>query len=184
MIENIENQNEPSSQNLHMSEADTVNLEKIPKNQKFMMKLKDIEFIKQTILNVTKSENTNLKKDEQKEFKIKKWSSEEVGKLIFSLWQIHEGYQNSSMNSPKYKCDTTSHYSTSTKNVHSISFYKSLKDFFNGCNIPTIDQTPNNFSEKRTHDIIYSKLQKQRQAISVFEKIMMVEVNKKHTTFD
>ena len=143
-----------------MSESQVVNLDKIPKTQKFMMTHKDIQFIKQTIMKVTKStEDTILTTKNEKEFKIKKWSSEEVGKLIFSLWQIHErsvtGYQNSSINSPKYKCDTVSVYSTSTKNVHSVSFYKSLKDFFNGCDIS--DQTPN-FSEKRTHDIIYSKL--------------------------
>ena len=113
-------------------------------------------------------ESKVLHKIDHKELKIKKWSSEEVGKLIFCLWQIHEKrgssqldamheYQNSAVNSPKYKYDTNSVYSTSTKNVLSMSFYKSLKELFDNCNISKFDE---DFSEKRTHDIIYSKLQK------------------------
>lgn len=172
-IKNYEDKNS-TSQNLHMSAAIAKNLVKIPKSQYFSMKMKDIEFIRQTIMKVTipqeKSRKDTILQDEeskilhrndQKELKIKKWSSEEVGKLIFCLWQIHEKRGSgqldliSSVNSPKY--EIASLYSTSTKNVLSVSFYRSLKELFDNCNISKFDE---DFSEKRTHDIIYSKLQK------------------------
>ena len=55
-IEEIEIKNydkNSSSQNLHMSAVRAKNLVKIPKNQYFSMKMKDINFIRQTILKVT-----------------------------------------------------------------------------------------------------------------------------------
>ena len=131
-----------------------------------------IDFVKNIILKVCVNKN----KSPSKEFKFKKWSLCEVGRLVFCLWEIHQ--RRASDDTPRRSQRQTSSESSIGKRQrhglgcqgpHSSNFYQSLKDLFNGFDWVDLDhktQDQKNLVELQKHnslrmkDIIYSKLQK------------------------
>lgn len=134
---------------MHMS-CEEANPDKIADS--ITMCTEDIEFIKATLLDLVPSHG------QQSVFKIHKWQSEEVGLLLFCLWQIYESRQQQSSEKTQLKIES---YSSSTS-MAGQPFYKNLNKLFNHCS-----------HQKRGKDIIYSKLQKQRSNITKLEGVLL-----------
>ena len=124
----------------------------------------EIDFVKNIILKVC----ANKVKSSSKEFKFKKWSSEEVGRLVFCLWEIHQ--RRSLDDAPRRSNRQVTSDGTNSKRGPScqgthLNFYQSLKDLFNG--FDWIELGKKSMEEQielqkhnsvRMKDIIYSKL--------------------------
>jgi len=111
-----------------------------------------------------------------KELKIKKWMQQEVGTLLFCLWELHERRVVDGKDSAKaarVKEDSHLH------NSKLRTFYKTLLDLFNmfqqkrsASNKSSQLKNRDKFEEKRGKDIIYSKIQKQRKCIQSMKAIL------------
>ena len=123
-----------------------------------------------------------------------------MGRLVFCLWQVHQKKNEmqssssvgkhidmekaeeasiASLRSSPSKSRSRSLYNRSNY-LACLPFYKSLQDLFNSFDLTEnqksskakASENQSGLSDKRTKDIIYSKLQKQRTSLLKFEEIL------------
>ena len=86
----------------------------------------DIDFVKSIVLKVC----ANKCKSPSKEFKFKKWSLQEVGRLVFCLWEIHQRRaldeaprRSNRQTSTEESYGKKNRHGVSCQGPHSLNFY-------------------------------------------------------------